>query len=1123
MQRNIETKTYKISPKAYRSPRGKGAPFDISITDMSISSPGTQKQTTLISPRSVNSFDMDLFSEISPDKANDSKKKIKNLEKNIENQRLAHLREKKIMQDYNELLKFRLSQSRQDTLEFDDDDIGKSELEKVKKELGYREGQILRFEKVLQEKDREIAYLVGKSTEENNENSVVKAKDDQLVKLRLENISLIEEIAGKNNETLYLEKELKKKEEDREVFSNKTLANELKKLVLMKSNGLESDFFKILDKIERIDARLEVNSKGLRFLQGVVLTDSCKSKVLEKELQEKCENFVKTINSRNDIIENKIVEICMLEKKVKQGEIDRDVLAFEMQKEIDRKNMEVSELKAKLNAENRKNEEKILNLENKLVKTQETLEKVHSQSGKDLLKMGNEIEALANERNLKIKEKNDDIAVCELQISEMQEKNEKLVKEIGENEKFIENMQETISEYYEKVSKLENKLLRYKEKFGKVRGINIDLEKEVATQGVQLEIQCEEMEKFAKKVKRLEKVIEDKERELEKRSGVLKNMENSMVALEKQLCEGFEKRIIEKNEEIRSLEGKIEIMQLEKSEEIIEINKEHEVKFEKIQNYIEELQTMQKKDLSEVTNENMSIKNYAEGLEIMENELKAIEKLLLLINSNVQNITLEDFKADNLELTENYSFFNSNSTLIRIKQELHKNFQFISTSLLESVKNKEEVQRNNSEIKQKALEIQKKNSEIQQKELEIKTKDSEIQQKNSEILKKESEIQQKNSEIELKEIEIQKVCSEIQQKDLEIKQKNSEIQQKDLKIQKANSEILQIDQRISEIQEKSSEIKKKDSELKQKDLEIQKLNSELKKKDSEIQNKDSKLTKLHQENLNFSNIIESTKKHNSEKASKSESEIKNLTIQNQNLATSTSKAEKKVEDLQKTLKFLSQNWAETEKALQQELQTAKDQIKNDQTSALLSKISEIESKLVESSEKELNLRKELEILTKNHEIEIESLQKPDESELIQLKQDLLDSEIKMLGYEKQFALDQNLIKKLKENNLQRQNTLTIKSLESKLDEKDAEIEDIYKENEKFRKDLEGYKEVQIAFKTVFEKITENENMLSSLVNLNVNSYEGRQTLKGIIEKSELHISELQGLKLLISEVFKSLR
>ena len=107
--------------------------------------------------------------------------------------------------------------------------------------------------------------------------------------------------------------------------------------------------------------------------------------------------------------------------------------------------------------------------------------------------------------------------------------------------------------------------------------------------------------------------------------------------------------------------------------------------------------------------------------------------------------------------------------------------------------------------------------------------------------------------------------------------------------------------------------------------------------------------------------------------------------------------------------------------------------------------------------------------------------------------------------------------------MQRQNTLAIRSLESKLEEKDVEIEDIYKENEKFRKDLEGYKEVQVAFKTVFEKITENENMLSSLVNLNVNSYEGRQTLKGIIEKSALHISELQGLKVLISEVFKSLR
>ena len=128
-----------------------------------------------------------------------------------------------------------------------------------------------------------------------------------------------------------------------------------------------------------------------------------------------------------------------------------------------------------------------------------------------------------------------------------------------------------------------------------------------------------------------------------------------------------------------------------------------------------------------------------------------------------------------------------------------------------------------------------------------------------------------------------------------------------------------------------------------------------------------------------------------------------------------------------------------------------------------------------------------------------------------------------MEHEKKIEADINTISKLKENNFQRQNTNSLRNLESRLKEKDSEINELYQENENLRTNIERYKELEHIFQTMFEKVTENESMLAALINLNVNSYEGRQTLKTIMEKSEQHVKELQELKVSVNLIFKPLK
>ena len=80
------------------------------------------------------------------------------------------------------------------------------------------------------------------------------------------------------------------------------------------------------------------------------------------------------------------------------------------------------------------------------------------------------------------------------------------------------------------------------------------------------------------------------------------------------------------------------------------------------------------------------------------------------------------------------------------------------------------------------------------------------------------------------------------------------------------------------------------------------------------------------------------------------------------------------------------------------------------------------------------------------------------------------------------------------------------------EEKENEIDELNEEIERLRLGFENSKNTKANLIKLIAKITEYELMISKLINLNINNYEGRQTLKNIIASAESNAIELKLMK-----------
>ena len=905
-QRTLSPMEFKPIKVSFDKKKQNPQPFDVSGTDFSINSP--TKPLLLrseVSPVSTNSFDIELCNVLSKETSteNDAHIKIQYLERTIEENRQCYENDKKMMQDYNGLLKRKLqilakipSLSKQDTLELDEENFFlRGEVEKFKKISEKRERDIRKLQNIIYEREKEIEYMASKMKEQRDENDRsmkyeekinLKAKDDYMVKLRLENIDLIEEISENKIKIQNLSQELKKHQSDHEVFTYRSIANECNQKINTALERFQSEFIKIQNQAERIDSRLALSCKTIKFLQNITISDKYKASLLEQDIKEKSDNFVRTINSRNEMIGEKSSAIARLEVRIKEliNEISEKMEIIEsLNEKITKLNKNSEEYGKILNHKSIELESiaekySILEADNaELLKNEKDYQIDRLEKSKEVLRLSIEIEELKNFLTAfesKLESKDNQINVYELQINDLEsncdslkELNTKYGKIFEEKNLTIQNLERAISENELNVDDILLKKAKVKNKLKKILEINKSLEKEQASVKKKIDLHLSELLDLSIKVEHLENQALEKEikyKDLEASIDQALNKKNTEIELIKEIhsdeITDMKQTILDQNSVIAGLKEDIENMSndlelahselqgqlsqiLEKEQEVKELEKIEESLIDKNRE-LESLREVKDKEILEI---NPIILNQRTLIEDLENKLANISKDFEVCQDKLANRETEisDREAEYSEL-KSYSD--------KILNEKNNDIEAIKIYYANEISNKEKIlsdlhssmidQENKLVIASKKLEGYE--SELLRKdhiytELENRLKKLVIDtNREIEILKEthSQEIKEKNKEIE--------VVKEMYKKDINEKNKlislskdsnKKEINEKNKEIE-ATKELLnnEINEKIKEI-EAIKGLFNKDINEKNKEIELIKnsLRKEINEKDKEIE------------------------------------------------------------------------------------------------------------------------------------------------------------------------------------------------------------------------------------------------------------------------------------------------
>ncbi|OMJ73897.1 hypothetical protein SteCoe_27314 [Stentor coeruleus] len=1111
------------------------------------------------------------------------------LELAIEQNRLTYEKEKKVQNEYIELLKRKLfvltsddGQVHEDTCELTNDNLKlKGEVAKLNSVISDKESKIITLQDEIQTKSLDILQLTKKVNllenlqqnfvSENEKMPNVKFQDDLQIKLKLENINLMEQITEKNKEIQMMRNEKKNVDLDIKTLSYKHLTIEIKDKVLKSLEKYEKEFCKVKDQVERIDSRLELSTKSIRFLQNNSLNENCKTKALEKEMNEKSENFFKTLSTRNEILNNQAEVITNLEEKIselhskialKEEKIDilsEKIYKYKMNKDghkskfddiLSQKDKEIAFFKSRVNKDSKFQEEKIISLETSLL-----------EMSKENLKLNIEIEekvkflkfqeVAMGEQKKNIEDLNEKMRKNKFKLKKLLEINKEGEKN---NQKSLQIIEKRKAELFEKESlvcilkeKNDGLTKKLKDLEDSAQKVNYKVVEEIKHQKQLSEIEVEEKSKVVESQKKIIDELEDTiqkcnneliriKEELEKKADIDANiLENAISEKNMEIGEyknALTSTIYEKNLDIEKIKKKfIEIID-EKDKEIymlketqLSMNIQHNNEMETLKNSLAEAESKTKNSLKSKEKLNLdliqSLKDqYNEEVIVLREKLKKSEQNYQIEMSRLEN--QYNSKFDSLKKEENAKVYQIKLEKSTFEKELHEKDQEIK-ELSNQVENLKIDMQNAENRKIKDTDNMKKLYEGLIDKIKNKLKKVWTQVKNKEIPKKRIETNEKSYENIIKDS-----LQYIDNLESALKYTEEEFDKVNNIKKQLNDKILQVEElenRIKNLINENASIRLQDEKNK---MVIERKNTNMEKQISRIDEFNTKITE-------YKNKLTEKKEKSKDRGIK----ISELLKENEELMKKIEGYESIIKELDEGIAVSEQRKKEAQDMLQDEADKAKAEVKKlllldeknkNDIKTLKTTNTQIEVK-IPILEKENQGLKEENSRVKKSVLELEELNKrindkdvkQYQSQINDLNKNIKELTDKIKDLQQQIDKNQEIIKELKENAQKEISPELVKSLETQLKDKENHCLNLQKSIDVLQKGTEKLVSAKENINTILIEVREHEQMFKDLRTLNIHTFEGRQLLKNLREKSEEQERSSTELASLIIEIIESLR
>ena len=984
MQKYSQGKQYE--PSVQSSSRSKVNQAKSPVPDLSYSSlslsPNPVSVKGFFSPQSINSLDLSSF----PDRQKPvssvpyTQSSVRRL--NFNNK--AEDKEKKYMQEYIDVLKNRikiLTSSPNTQVFINDEELLKLRITNSKLELELEDQQrrilALQEENTQQSEENLKIFEKIRGLENRSEEIIEKnegfrsfaVNEDAFIKLKLEKVEMIEKMSEMKKEILHLREKTKIRHNEALIFSVKNVKSQFEDQASKAEEYFEKELEKIRMQTDRLETRLDLSRRTVRFLQQNSLKENFKNKNLEKEIQEKSENFSKIITSRSQLLEGQSEKLSSYEQELrslktslqsKQDKIEKlNEENFQNSLTIEEQKAQFSRISDNKNSEIESLKQSIEQLKENSLKTEEktrSFDEVVLEKNKEILRLSGIIDGQRHELLLKneeiemkihkVKSLEADTKVFEVRIMHLEDQMRDFIKEksqvqqtLDEKDKIISELKSSFLDQSRKLSESSVTVTKTKEKLQNALNLLKDKEKDLEKSGKFLETCQEQLTKKKGRIEVLEKKLKDAELVLlqeKQKISVLRSEEDQFKENQiKALTENFEKIVEKKEKLIQSLNEKLA---------------ESEFEVEKMKGEVEGSGNYREEELEKL-------------LERVEGEKRNLEKEVLDRDQVIKR--LED---ENELLSENIEKAKAEAEVIRHEKDmLIKDLRIVSTEKSELTIKLDEIQ---GLAKQKSLKIENLNKDLQaltHSKAALETKlakhQAEHTQENTEL---ENLIKKLNSELEAKEKDLSEINQLKPQFNTEISQLKSKISESEktylhqisLKEDSYNSEKQRLGNLIKSLENKINQIEIENQ------VKEERFSNEKKKILSELET---------ERNLNQSFIIKL------EGLNKNKEELEeNLRL----LIKVQEQLEKETQDHEKTKNFLEVTLEKLEQGTENYTQA----------SQLFAQIkAKMEENLEKSEENNEKLSKDLE--------SVQKINKALETSLQKLKIDMKNSELLQISLE----------------------------------------------------------------------------------------------------------------------------
>lgn len=728
-------------------------------------------------------------------------------------------------------------------------------------------------EKIFVNYQNEIAELQEALNEKEKILSVLQESLDEKEKV---NNNFGEILKEKENITINLREELSEKEE---LITNlklevscavASLHDHIQQNLKSENEEMNMEKNKYEEKIMAIEKQLQEAKEA---------ADAQEDSIRElKSMIDKKEDIISNLNENETMLTEKIVQIeAMVNDKHSQLEANVQL--------IDRLNGEIDNYEVTI----KDNELKILKLHEEVLNLDNSISEYKNQIAlleDDIVSLNDKVRSKENYEN----------------------KNEEMLREIGENEEIIRDLKMKIDEKLTDNQELRTEIETINNELNKYQGILFEKENFISSL-------VAEKENF-------EVILSDKSSHLEQQisyNNQLQTELNDAYRMMEQLKLKHTEDIQMMNDRTQDLIEELQLkskelsdlqITLEEKEKIIsqnmaeEVRKSFEDKIILLENQLQDttnnmqnqLQKMKiiaanlKKKTTQCQQLETKLGDYEEKWTVEKSEKEEMNLKIQELETIVEtkSIEIEKLEQVNTEFKHSADIAKENieklgNELDLTRDKIESLMQESATLMTEIAKKHQEIEVKNSEIQSLHLHKDALTSEYEEfktmataaktlaeekvKELEssLDSAHGEIKSLNEQIASLKmvheeinlhmehmtTEIETKSTDLAQRGLIINQQASETQQKSHDIEQKSLEIQEKSLEIEQKLLEIhdksLEIKRKLFEIEEKKIEIEQKSSEIEKQTIEIQRKSLEMEEKDNELANKLSEIEALNEE------------------------------------------------------------------------------------------------------------------------------------------------------------------------------------------------------------------------------------------------------------------------------------